>query len=124
MIEPRLLSPEQVATYLGLGSRWAVYRLVDGGELPRLKLAGKLRFDREDLDRLIDEKKRRRAKEALAALRRVHDRARTALAPLPPRRISDGDSSVTGVAKLAVTTARNRRTSDISSVARRLGEGR
>jgi excisionase family DNA binding protein len=49
-----LLTPEGAATYLGLGSRWAVYRLVAQGQLPALKLAGKLRIDRVDLDRLIE----------------------------------------------------------------------
>jgi excisionase family DNA binding protein len=56
-IEPRLLSPEQAATYLGLGSRWAVRRLMVNGELQVVRLAGKLRFDREDLDRLISARK-------------------------------------------------------------------
>jgi hypothetical protein len=32
--ERRLLSPEQAATYLGLRSRFAVYRLVASGQLP------------------------------------------------------------------------------------------
>jgi excisionase family DNA binding protein len=40
--------------YLGLGSRWAVYRLVAQGQLPALKLAGKLRIDRVDLDAFIE----------------------------------------------------------------------
>jgi excisionase family DNA binding protein len=56
-VEPRLLSPDQAATYLGLGSRWAVRRLMVNGELQVVRLAGKLRFDREDLDRLIAARK-------------------------------------------------------------------
>ena len=56
-IQPRLLSPEQAATYLGLRSRWAVRRLMVSGELRVVRLAGKLRFDREDLDRLIATRK-------------------------------------------------------------------
>lgn len=61
-VEPRLLSPDDAATYLGLGSRWAVYRLITRGELRPIRLARKLRLDRRDLDALIDA-----AKDALAA---------------------------------------------------------
>jgi excisionase family DNA binding protein len=50
-ITPRLLSPDAVAGYLGLGSRWSVYRLLKAGELPAVTIAGKLRIDREDLAR-------------------------------------------------------------------------
>lgn len=53
-LESRLLSPERAAAYLGLGSRWAIYRLIARGELPAVKLAGKLRLDRADLDHLVD----------------------------------------------------------------------
>ena len=53
----RLLSPQEAATYLGLGSRWAVRRLVLNGALPVVRLAGKWRLDLEDLDRLIAAKK-------------------------------------------------------------------
>lgn len=56
-IEPRLLSPDEAATYLGLGSRWAVYRLISHGELHPIRLARKLRLDRRDLDALIDSAK-------------------------------------------------------------------
>jgi len=56
-IQPRLLSSEHAAAYLGLGSRWAVRRLMLKGELEVVRLAGKLRFDREDLDRLIAARK-------------------------------------------------------------------
>ena len=57
IVQPRLLSPDEAATYLGLGSRWAIYRLVGHGELPVIRLAGKLRLDRDDLDRLIERRK-------------------------------------------------------------------
>jgi excisionase family DNA binding protein len=57
ILQPRLLSPDEAATYLGLGSRWAIYRLVGHGELPVIRLAGKLRLDRDDLDRLIETRK-------------------------------------------------------------------
>ena len=53
-VSARLLSPAGAAAYLGLGSRWAIYRLVSNGQLPAVRLAGKLRIDRADLDRLIE----------------------------------------------------------------------
>jgi len=53
----RLLSPQDAARYLGLGSRWAVRRLVVSGDLPVVRIAGKWRLDVEDLDRLIAAKK-------------------------------------------------------------------
>ena len=56
-VQPRLLSPDQAAIYLGLGSRWAVRRLMVNGDLQVVRLAGKLRFDREDLDCLIATRK-------------------------------------------------------------------
>lgn len=58
MMERRLLSPEQAATYLGLRSRFAVYRLVSAGQLPAaLRLANKLRVDLRDLELLIEKAK-------------------------------------------------------------------
>jgi excisionase family DNA binding protein len=53
MTETRLYSPDQAARYLGLGSRWAVYRLIANKQITAIRLAGKLRIDRDDLDRLI-----------------------------------------------------------------------
>ena len=53
----RLLSPDQAAKYLGLGSRWAVRRLVVNGALPVVRIAGKWRLDVEDLDELISKLK-------------------------------------------------------------------
>jgi excisionase family DNA binding protein len=53
----RLLSLDEAARYLGLGSRWAVRRLVVNGALPVVKIAGKWRLDVEDLDKLISAKK-------------------------------------------------------------------
>lgn len=55
--EQRLLSPEQAAVYLGLRSRFAVYRLVTSGQLPALRLANKLRLDVRDLDAIIESAK-------------------------------------------------------------------
>ena len=56
-VEQRLLSPDQAATYLGLSSRWAIRRLIVNGELRAVRIAGKLRLDREDLDRFIEDRK-------------------------------------------------------------------
>jgi excisionase family DNA binding protein len=114
LVMPRLLSPEAAAVYLGLGSRWSIYRLVDAGELPRLKLAGKLRFDREDLDRLIDRKKGR---ETMAAPARpaVNNRARSYLAPLIAPTPRNGGRTVTPDRQVAVAVRGKRRASDIQS---------
>ena len=57
LAEPRLLSPERAAAYLGLRSRFAVYRLVASGQVPALRLANKLRIDIVDLDTLIENAK-------------------------------------------------------------------
>lgn len=102
MIEARLLSPVQAAQYLGLGSRWAVYRLVSEGQIPAIKLAGKLRIDRGDLDRLVEQLKSTSARPA-ASRRPIVTGAPPRLGPLLPiathvhvsrRRASDsaGDS--------------------------------
>lgn len=53
----RLLSPVQVAAYLGLRDRFAVYRLVASGRLPALRLGNKLRVDLRDLDSMIEDAK-------------------------------------------------------------------
>ena len=53
----RLVSPSDAATYLGLGSRFAIYRLVASGQLPAVRIASKLRLDLRDLDAAIDEAK-------------------------------------------------------------------
>lgn len=53
----RLLSPVEAADYLGLGSRFAIYRLVSSGPLPAVRLANKLRIDLRDLDGTIQQAK-------------------------------------------------------------------
>jgi excisionase family DNA binding protein len=53
----RLLSPVQVAAYLGLRDRFAVYRLVASGRLPALRIGNKLRVDLHDLDSMIENAK-------------------------------------------------------------------
>src|SRR2546426_9080367 len=59
-LERRLLSPEEAAAYLGLPSRFAIYRLVAGGQLRALRLANKLRLDLQDLDSMIENAKAER----------------------------------------------------------------
>ena len=65
----RLLSPQEAAKYLGLGSRWAVRRLVVSGALPVVKLAGKWRLDLEDLDKLIASRKSAQEQDSLVTER-------------------------------------------------------
>ena len=77
-LELRLLSPEQAARYLGLRSRFAVYRLVAGGRLPALRLANKLRLDLRDVDAMIENAK---AEGPRPAARRAGPAA--ALRPVP-----------------------------------------
>ena len=59
-LERRLLAPEDAARYLGLSSRFAVYRLVSSGRVPAVRLGSRLRLDLHDLDRVIDEAKNAR----------------------------------------------------------------
>ena len=54
----RLLSPIEAAAYLGLPSRFAIYRLVASGFLPAVRLANKICLDLRDLDAAIEEAKR------------------------------------------------------------------
>jgi excisionase family DNA binding protein len=50
----RLLGVRQVADLLGVSGRH-VYRLADGGRMPRpLKLGGAVRWDRDEIKRWID----------------------------------------------------------------------
>ena len=117
MIEPRLLSPDQAAAYLGLGSRWAVYRLVKSRELPAVVLAGKLRIDLTDLDRLIEAKKQdpEQARREVHVYRSPRPRS-SGLAPLAPRSPKNGDNSVTGPQQVRIASAHPARRPDISSV--------
>lgn len=86
MIEARLLSPIQAAQYLGLGSRWAVYRLVSEGQIPAIKLAGKVRIDRDDLDAFIEALKCRSGERQPTRARLVVRSVPARLAPLLQRR--------------------------------------
>ncbi len=105
MTEPRLLVPTEAAVYLGLRSRWAIYRLVAAGELPAVRLAGKLLLDLRDLDTLIETSKvTAGAAVAHSAARPTVGRPRvlTELAPLRPAR--NGDRTVTATSKPRVAT--------------------
>jgi len=56
-IEPRLLNRRDAAHYMSLCPR-TLRNLTKRGELPEVRLAGAVRYDQADLDRLIDQKKR------------------------------------------------------------------
>jgi excisionase family DNA binding protein len=56
LLTPRLLSLSQAAAYLGLTAD-ALKAKVHMGRIPTVELDKKLRFDRLDLDRIIDESK-------------------------------------------------------------------
>jgi excisionase family DNA binding protein len=57
LLVPRLLTLDQAATYLGL-TKDALKAKVHLGRIPTVELDKKLRFDRLDLDRMIDVSKR------------------------------------------------------------------
>ena len=50
---PDLLSPKQLAEYLQLSQR-TVYRLLERGDLPGVKVGGQWRFRRADVDQWLD----------------------------------------------------------------------
>ncbi|HEX4167841.1 MAG TPA: helix-turn-helix domain-containing protein [Bryobacteraceae bacterium] len=56
VLTPRLLTSSQAATYLGLTTD-ALKAKVHMGRIPTVELDKKLRFDRLDLDRIIDQSK-------------------------------------------------------------------
>jgi excisionase family DNA binding protein len=85
----RLLSPSEAAAYLGLGSRFAIYRLVASGRLPAVRLANKIRLDLRDLDVTIEQAKHDVAPVIAPVTRRVTSMAvPRELAPRQPRRPS------------------------------------
>jgi excisionase family DNA binding protein len=57
ILAPRLLTLDQAATYLGL-TKDALKAKVHMGRIPTVDLDKKLRFDRRDLDRIIEQNKR------------------------------------------------------------------
>ena len=119
----RLLSPQDAATYLGLGSRWAIRRLVTNGELPVVKFAGKWRLDLEDLDRFVTERKTVVAGDEPFAsnappsyrARQFRSMPRAGLAPSPHRRRQVGDSSVTAPSQVLDRSVAKERAMDSQS---------
>jgi excisionase family DNA binding protein len=57
VVVPRLLTLDQAATYLGM-TKEALKAKVHLGRIPTVELDKKLRFDRLDLDRMIEQSKR------------------------------------------------------------------
>jgi excisionase family DNA binding protein len=57
VLVPRLLTLEQASTYLGL-TKDALKAKVHLGRVPTVEIDKKLRFDRHDLDRIIEANKR------------------------------------------------------------------
>ena len=55
---PRLLGVKEAAEYLGGISVWTVRTLGWNGEIPEVKIGRRTLFDREDLDRYIEQSKR------------------------------------------------------------------
>lgn len=53
MVEPAMLSPEELATYLGCG-RTFVYHLLANGSIPSVKLGRLRRVRRVDADAFIE----------------------------------------------------------------------
>lgn len=66
-IEPAM-TVREVAKFLNVGSN-TVYRLAQLGELPGFKVAGAWRFQPADMQRWIEERKRRTAKSRRATRR-------------------------------------------------------
>jgi excisionase family DNA binding protein len=122
-ITVRLLSPEQAASYLALGSRWAVYRLVKAGEVPAVFIAGKLRVDRADLDALIERLKAGPHTAAAVEHSRAV-RARASLGALAPPCRRNGDTSVTAATQSRVGAGPRRRATDMTSGVRGVTEAR
>ena len=118
VLAPRLLTPDQAARYLGLPSRWSIYRLVKSGQLVSVAIAGKLRVDREDLEKFIEARKCEPNVRPipLAAHRPATLGRRARLAPLAPPSRADGDRTVTPAAKARAAAGRPGRRSDVSSV--------
>lgn len=108
--------------YLGLGSRYAIYRLVSSGELPAVRLAGKVRLDVRDLDALIEARKVNASAVTPQGIGRPATgrwRPLTELAPFRPER--HGDGSVTGASEVRLATTRRPSRSDMQSGAPRAG---
>lgn len=59
----RMLSPAEAADYLGVTVGWLAKRRVYGDGPAYTKLLGRVLYDQADLDRLIDQNKRRSTSE-------------------------------------------------------------
>lgn len=57
----KLLTLYEVADYLRL-NKFTVYRMVDRGKLPAIKVANQWRFKEKDLDKWLEENKKFRKK--------------------------------------------------------------
>lgn len=76
----------EAAVYLGLGSRFAVYRLISSGQLPAARLGGRIRLDLRDLDAMIEKAKTMAPPRSAGVAERTTMRAvPTQLAPLQRR---------------------------------------
>jgi len=56
-MKSRLLSVQEAATYLGV-QKSTIYSWAWRRKIPSVKMGRRLLFDREDLDRIIEERKR------------------------------------------------------------------
>ena len=59
VIEPRLLSQQEAARYLGI-SHWTIRDLVFRGEIPFIKIGRRVLLDRQDLDSYLNRSKNHR----------------------------------------------------------------
>jgi len=84
-LEVRLLSPDRAAAYLGLRSRWAIYRLVASGQLRAVKVAGKIRVDHADLDTFIEALKGQTRERPIQMARQAASGVPQSLSPLTRR---------------------------------------
>lgn len=59
-VEPRYLTVDQCATYLGR-TPGAIRKLVERHAIPSVRIAGRVQFDRERIDRWVKEETQRAA---------------------------------------------------------------
>ncbi len=114
VIAQRLISLQEAASFLGLGSRWAVRRLVVSGQIPVVKLAGKWRLDLTDLERFITDHKTEAGCYAPGPgpwTTRARARPRQPDAH-PPRKRRFSDSRVTAARQVPDPAAQNERATD------------
>lgn len=56
VVGKRLLNAKETAEYLGL-KEWTVRQWASMGKLPKVKMGKALRFDRQDLEKFVEENK-------------------------------------------------------------------